>query len=233
MVRALIDAGSRPDAVNSSGQLPLHSAVSTPRLYLGNPGLNPEFVDLLVNATRTDAHIGNHPGLVDSKATSRSLVNFRDNDGFTALHYAADVVCELWFEALLGRGADVDVLDISGRTPLLVLLDKRHGKPLQPTERGFYGWDILNYIVYKIVPCTRILRKAGADGNKQDSRGRSPFHCLAEMMASLPRSPQIHLSFGGGFQLRDSLLEFDIDLDLRDKQGRVARDIYPVEWFWA
>lgn len=89
--------------------------------------------------------------------------NIRDNDGFTALHFAAQNYLPSMVDLLLSKGAHVDEQDNNGNTPLFRSAFNSNG-------RG----DVIE----------RLL-KAGADKNKKNFHGVSPFD-LAASIANYP-----------------------------------------------
>lgn len=80
-------------------------------------------------------------------------LNIQDNDGKTALMYAAEFSNEI-FELLIEKGADLNLKDNDGKTILMIVLDKLH-----PVEK------------------TKLLIDKGADLNLQDNNGNT---CLIQ-----------------------------------------------------
>jgi ankyrin repeat protein len=76
-------------------------------------------------------------------------VNIRDNDGVTPLMLAAQINFVEGVEALVSRGARVDVTNNSGETPLMSAVHSRNTEMM------------------------RILLQAGADPDRYDNSGRS------------------------------------------------------------
>jgi ankyrin repeat protein len=119
------------DDVNESGQTALHAAVSACNAiavkYLINKGANPNIID---NNGMSPLHVatwervhGN--AIIDlllevKKVKGLGDVNDQNEQGVTALHYAAFKSNEITAEHLIRKGADVNRLDIEGHTPLHV-----------------------------------------------------------------------------------------------------------------
>lgn len=106
--RKLLDAGSQPQWKTDDGRTPLHIAVS--------------------NDLRLFAAIG-HQHLSDSEVPGRvaaialllgrgALINTKDNNGLTALHWAAVFDNAQYLRVLLNRGAVINAVDAQGNTPL-------------------------------------------------------------------------------------------------------------------
>ncbi len=81
--------------------------------------------------------------------------------GFTALHYAAREGCIACIQNLLAAGADPDVQDPDGETPLLLALQNFH------------------------FDASAVLINGGADLDRWDLYGRSPVYMAADV-STLP-----------------------------------------------
>ncbi|XP_046635844.1 poly [ADP-ribose] polymerase tankyrase-1-like [Daphnia pulicaria] len=97
-VKYLIKNGANPNIIDNNGMSPLH--VATWERVHGNA-----IIDLLLEVKKVK-------GLGD--------VNDQNEQGVTALHYAAFKSNEITAEHLIQKGADVNRLDIEGHTPLHV-----------------------------------------------------------------------------------------------------------------
>ncbi len=124
-------------------------------------------------------------------------LDIRDKYGRTALSYAAELAPLRALE-LLVRGANPNIVDVRGYTPLHYYLGL-----------GYYGnlhgdaSDLREFLV------------AGANPNIQSKNtGKTPFHILAEHL----RSPA-YLNFV------EVMLEYGGDPTIRDKRGRSVWDI--------
>jgi hypothetical protein len=91
--------------------------------------------------------------------TAGAEVEARDPQGFTALHWAAHAGRPMCVAALIEAGANVDVLDHRGRTPLMLAL----------LERGEAAGE----------KSIDLLLRAGADADIRDDHGWTCLHHLA------------------------------------------------------
>ncbi|HSS39791.1 MAG TPA: ankyrin repeat domain-containing protein [Polyangia bacterium] len=129
-VRTLLARGADPDARDEDGRTPLFSAL-----------------------------LGGSVALLGLLLESKANVNARDTRGATALHVAAEEVLPEAATLLIGRGADVDLQDEEGNTPL--------GRAVF-SARGRY--DVV-----------RLLLKTGASPDVPNKAGETPRQ-LAERL---------------------------------------------------
>ena len=103
MMRALVEGGAAPDATLEDGTTPLMAPLARRHR---RPGADRAAVEAgTLEAVRTAAELGN-----DIHAANAA--------GNTALHYAAASAFDSVVEFLVSRGADVDLQNAAGRTPL-------------------------------------------------------------------------------------------------------------------
>lgn len=131
MVQCLLDLGANPAAVDKYGQNALMYASS--------------FRDV-------------RPLKVILAKHKNIDVNLADNDGSTALQNAAENACTENVKILLAAGADIDIKDIFGYTPLLLAL----GDSIRYRYRASDYYDT-----------ALLLIEHGADINAKDQAGRS------------------------------------------------------------
>ena len=231
VIRRLLDAGERADVTNSSGQLPTHLAGVSHTHGRNMLEWQRGLTQLLVDSQHVEAfHNQIRPGRTQSQCT---LINFKDSQGLTALHTAATAADPLSVEALLDCGADPTALDLSGRTPLMVILGFLFlGRLEAPSNLQWYWLQYWGKCAINSLSCIGLLRKSGVCGSKQDPQGRTVLHFLAEFMASKPWTVPFDSPYRDGLKFRNALPKFYANLDLRDDQGRTVRDIYPVKEFW-
>jgi len=128
----------------------------------------------------------------------------RDSAGRTVLHYLASNESFLNPEALdyiLSQGADINVLDANGRTPIYMAVGGGRADALAP-GRGFYGSaDIVRQLIAK-----------GAKVNVQDKQGRTLVHHFAAY------------NLGNG-EVLTALVEAGVSGAEKDKEGNTAYDL--------
>ncbi|MCW5554392.1 MAG: ankyrin repeat domain-containing protein [Verrucomicrobiae bacterium] len=137
---ALIAAGADLNATNNLGRTPLHAAVER----LGGWGDSQPFA-LILNA--------------------KPNVNAQDNEGLTPLHVLVlsdSIFIREATEALLAAGADPNLRDEAGRTPLLCSL------------AGKWPWRAAEASLRQLVA-------AGANADAADNQGNTALHYLARM----------------------------------------------------
>ena len=112
-----------------------------------------------------------------------TLVNTRDiSSGETALHLVTARRDLTWMAFLIDKGANVNVRDNRGVTPLTLacnlgfqdgveLLVERKARVDEPTATG--ETPLISAVHRRSVAMMRVLLKAGADPNRADNSGRS------------------------------------------------------------
>lgn len=197
--RLLLDAGCDINAVDTSGQTPLHHAVCQSRRFSSSDSSCTLAALLLENGADVKAKDinGNTPlhlvELVQSSVQTYELLlengaNLdarRPSDGRTPVHTAVDSIHELDVTVLLSRLSDWNVTDSQGNTPLHIILSKS----------------------YHPQPTLGLLLKAGADPNRKNRNGETAIHCLRD---------------GSAFtkDVLPLLLEAGADLEAKDNDGR-------------
>ena len=123
IIKALLDAGVKVNAVDSKGDTALHLAC-----YYGNT----ERVELLLSAQDIDFNVQNNAGktplmlaseisIIKALLTAGAKVNAVDSNGDTALHRACDDGEREKVELLLSaQGIDFNVQNNAGKTPLML-----------------------------------------------------------------------------------------------------------------
>jgi ankyrin repeat protein len=114
---------------------------------------------------------------------SSTVVNARDlTDGHTALHIAVRAHAYTWLSYLLGKGANPNIADKNGVTPLMlasqsgftdavVALARSGAKVDEPNDTG--ETPLILAVLAKQTPMVRVLLAAGADPDRADNAGRS------------------------------------------------------------
>lgn len=217
MVKALLDAGANVDSPNAEGQTVLMAVartghVDTAELLLerganvnakeewgGQSALmwaasqkQPAMIDVLIaHGANVDAR-GRQQDW-QRKVTAEPRIKMMQNGGFTPLLYAAREGCGACVERLLAGGADINLSDPDGMTPLVLALFNRH-------------FDTAG-----------VLIEHSADVNQWDWWGRGPLYMAIELnqipasrRGDLPTADQLT-----GLDVARMLLERGARVDMR------------------
>jgi ankyrin repeat protein len=114
---------------------------------------------------------------------SSTVINARDKtDGHTALHIAVRARAYSWLSYLLGKGADPNLADNHGVTPLMlasqiglteaVVALARSGAKVDVTNEAGET-PLISAVHNRNLPMVRLLLTAGADPDRADNSGRS------------------------------------------------------------
>lgn len=114
---------------------------------------------------------------------SSTVINARDrSDGHTALHIAVRARAYRWLSYLLGKGADPNIADKDGVTPLMLACQMNMADAVVALARSGAKVDIANgagetplisAVHSRNLPMVRLLLAAGADPDRADNSGRS------------------------------------------------------------
>jgi ankyrin repeat protein len=192
MLRLLLKAGADVESASPSGQTALMAVarsgrVDAARLLLA-AGANPNAREgwggqtaLMWAAAQSQAEMvelllshGARPDLTavtrdwQRRVTAEGRPKDMERGGFTALLYAAREGCVECARRLLHHGADVNLADPDGVTPLILALMNIH-------------WDM-----------GKALIEAGADVNQWDFFGRTPLYAAVDMN-TLPKARHVDL----------------------------------------
>lgn len=183
----------------------------------------------------------------DMEAVVRQLlasidVNQRDSSGRTALHYVRHAA---FIPLLCARGAELNVQDDEGKTPLHLYTELSHdaavveaflrfGPDLNVQDKE--GCTPLHYvsIVYESTAypeIARVLLAAGADPNIRNAKGETPLH-LAAYTAYWEIVPQL-VAAGADLNLRDQEGRTPLRMLEGDKRGfeRDPQSAQSMKWF--
>jgi len=181
IVGMLLDSGANANRANEDGETPLllsartgsvkvaellvrHGAnVNTRETFRDQSALmwaaaenHPEMVAFLISkgaAVNVRATANDWP----NQMTNEPRVQYRPTGGLTALLYAAREGCRGCAEALLKGGADMDLPNPDGMTPLMMAIDNSH-------------YDVARYLLDQ-----------GANPNTWDWWGRTPLYAAVNM----------------------------------------------------
>jgi ankyrin repeat protein len=161
----------------------------------------PEMIRVLIeHGADVDARGRQHDW--QRRVTSEPRTKILYAGGFTPLHYAARAGCAACVDALATGGADLNLADPSGVTPLiLALLNRNFDAALRLVE-------------------------VGADVNRWDWWGRSPLFVAVELnqVPNSSRGDLPSLDVAGGLDVAQALLERGANVNMRIKQQLPLRN---------
>jgi len=178
LIGLLLDRGADPARAAPSGATPLSAAVTARR--------EDAVATLLERGVAVDSRLPTggtplmiaaalgFPEIVTRLLARGAQVNARDERGTSSLHAAAQFAfrssetdgARRVLQLLLEHGADVNAVNVSGQTPLLLLLGGR-AEPGSPADQKH---------LLALLP---LFLLAHADINLQDQRGVGPLHACA------------------------------------------------------
>lgn len=175
-----------------------------------------------------------------------------ESDGRTALIDAAARGDLEVVNVLVARGADVNVRDDQGYTPLLHAIEARHEQieqvllhhpKLDPNAKGLNGITALGSYTWRDrKDAVQKLLELGADANAQDNDGDSALHGAAQsgnveilnillargananLKNKVGGTPLMWAAVFGNEEATRRLLESGADPSLKDAEGKTARD---------
>lgn len=98
------------------------------------------------------------------KLSDKVDINYQDEDGRTALHYACENLHHILVENLLNKGANPNIQDKDGNTALLYLLKSTNKDLIYFKKRGAEA---------NVLHIADILIRAGADIEARNNKGRT------------------------------------------------------------
>jgi ankyrin repeat protein len=246
LVRLLLDAGADPNRPNEDGESPLMLAARTGVVkvaeLLVDHGANvnvreqfrdqtalmwaaaeghPEMVAFLISkgtAVNVRAKANDWP----NQMTSEPRVQYRPTGGLTPLLYAARDGCRGCIEALLKGGADIDLPNPDGMTPLMMALDNWHYEAaLYLLDHGAnpHTWDWWGRTPLYVV----VNMRGGPDSNPGPREPVSLDLVQALLKAGVDPNHQLNMlqpsRNGNSGRFRDDLLNTGATPLLRAAQG--------------
>ena len=174
--RLLLKAGSNPNLVDGSGHLPLSysASLACTRLLLSAGAdirlTNPRGTPLILYAYRC-APCEEYVNLL---IAAGAPLHFRDCTGATPIHYAAIYGCLSMLKIVRQHGAEIDVLDDNGESPLNYAQNEEHDTQdviefllaagADYTRPNRFGWTILHYAArFGSMRLLNILKKTGIE----------------------------------------------------------------------
>ena len=157
-VKFLLLNNANPNFANARGSTPLHLA--------------------------TEKHLKSLAELLLGRRSTN--INAKDEDQYTALHWAAQIGDEAITRLLLDRGAAINETDGQGRTPAHVAC--QHGQEnvirvllsrgVDVRIRGKDNWTALHFASWQghLGIVKLLVKQAGSDVNGQTTDGRTPLH---------------------------------------------------------
>jgi ankyrin repeat protein len=228
----LLKSGADPESATPEGQTALMAVARTGRVeaakallkHRANPNAREQWggqTALMWAAAQSQPEmirlLLRHGAQVDARAivrdwqrrvTAEGRPKDMNRGGLTALLYAAREGCIPCVRELLGRGADVNLADPDGVTPLILALMNIH-------------WDTARYLI-----------EHGADVNLWDFFGRTPLYAAVDMN-TLPKGRRVELPSldeTSGLQVIGMLLDrganANAQLKLRVPHRQVPYDRY-------
>jgi ankyrin repeat protein len=189
IVGMLLDAGANANRANEDGETPVMLAASTGSVkvaeILVRHGANVNAREQFRNQTALMwASAESHPEMVafliskgaavnvratandwGNQMTNEPRVQYRPTGGLTPLLYAARAGCQGCIEALLKGGADIDLPNPDGMTPMMMAIDNSH-------------FEVARYLL-----------DHGANPNTWDWWGRTPLYVVVNMRSGPDSNP--------------------------------------------
>jgi ankyrin repeat protein len=192
VLEALLKAGADVESPNAEGQTALMAVARTGKVeaarvllkHRANPNATeqwggqtalmwaaaqsqPEMIRVLIKGgAKVDMHATTHDW--QRRVTAEGRPKDMNRGGFTALLYAARESCIPCAKELLDHGADINLGDPDGVTPLIIALSNIH-------------WDMGKFLIER-----------GADVNLWDFYGQTPLYAAVDMN-TLPKGRRVEL----------------------------------------
>jgi len=211
IVVMLLEHNASVDIQDNAGRTPMHYAAEANYWKKDRRDLSVEMIRLLKN--------------------SGFNIDAQDNNGWTPLHYAAHNRKLYLIEDLLMMGADVDVVDIRGRTPFVVMqerisdMGRKFGSEVMKTSPGAKALrndlsEASGWLHNR--GCTYFIAPYGDDANS--GKSQSPLRTITAAVELVKPSDTIIVR-GGTYSISSA-----IDIDVSGEQSNPIRlEAYPKE----
>jgi ankyrin repeat protein len=192
VVGMLLDAGADANRANEDGETPIMLAASTgtvkvaevlvrhgadvnareqfrnqSALMWASAESHPEMVSFLISKGAA-VNVRATANDWQNQMTNEPRVQYRPTGGLTPLLYAARAGCQGCVEALLKGGADIDLPNPDGMTPMMMAIDNSH-------------FEVARHLLDK-----------GANPNTWDWWGRTPLYVVVNMRGGPDSNPGPH-----------------------------------------
>ena len=235
IARMLIEKGAQPNTIARAGAKISGEAADGTPLYYAVAAQQPELVGLLLDH-RADANIprpgaGTTPLILAVGRSDESIVtlllthgakpDLADENGNTALHYAAQIRAPQLVRLLLDHGASPNLANKEGATPCHTSLAASGGAfsdEISPRPRGFGGRNRADEgsIPAKDVAALKAIWEAlagkGADFNARNQIGSTPLH-YGIALQEIPAEAALWL------------IEHGADPQIKDQSGHTPLDL--------
>lgn len=215
-VKALVEAGADVNAMSHHGDTALILAALPERAaifrYL-TPLTSDEVRQYsLEQALIMSASDGEFPEVIDLVLEARGDINAYDeeSDYATALMVSVLLRRVLFTQALIAKGADINISNFRGRTALMMAARSRH--LMEKRERSYWGTQV------KLV---KLLINAKANLEATDSDGKTALIHASEF--GLPPVVEILVRSGANLLVRDSEGKSALDY-AKESERLIAKD---------
>ncbi|MBE9098368.1 ankyrin repeat domain-containing protein [Vacuolonema iberomarrocanum] len=216
VVKALVEAGADINRISYHGSTALILAAMPQRAaifrYLAPLASDEVRQYSLEQALMMAASKGEFPEVIDFVLEARGDINAYDEDSDYATALMMSVLFRrvVFTQALIAKGANINILNSRGRTALMIAARSRHLMELR--ERNY--WETQTEIV-------ELLINAGANLEVTDSDGKTALIHAAEF--GPPLVVELLLKSGASLDIRDSEGKSTLDC-ARESEALIAKD---------
>ncbi|XP_076034535.1 uncharacterized protein LOC143021130 [Oratosquilla oratoria] len=197
-VSSLLSRGADPYFPNKQGNTPLHEAVSNKtsnciKLCINNQGniqVKNKKMQSVLHIAALKCSDQNLEYLLNSSTNLKGIIDDKDKEGFTALHYAIMKRSVTCVQLLITAGASVNITTKQHMTSLHLAADACNTQLCElflsleasqvNQENGEKELPLHLAASRGSVQCCNILLRKGSMVSGQDSKGRTPVHLAAQ-----------------------------------------------------